>query len=57
MQTMDLIDVDHSLSTVSHNRPFILTKPSVDSMLLFLVIQYHCRWFVTVNLDYAGIKQ
>ena len=40
MQTMDLIDVDHSFSTVSRNRPFILTKPSVDSMLLFLVIQY-----------------
>ena len=40
MQTMDLIDVDHSLSTVSRNRPFILTKLSFDSMLLFLVIQY-----------------
>ena len=29
MQTMDLVDVDHSLSTVSRNRPFILEKPSV----------------------------
>ena len=40
MQTMDFIDADHSLSTVSRNRPFILEKPSIDSMLWFSVLQY-----------------